>query len=610
MLLGIITSHRDSPIDFERIPDNSTHFSGVIKEIHDGESAIRMIVDVDSSFSDGIAVDLKNFKAELYIPTHIDVPCRGDIIYFSGVYSSPLYPVDLPGDDNRADYCYVNSISLRCYSPPDSVIVSGKSMALTDRLSRMQSHVADMIVSSGVSSPTAAFLCAVIAGDDSLIDRHTRDNFAAAGTAHVIALSGLHIGIITAIIAILLFPVAMSGHNKLRWGLVCIVLWFFAVFTGMSPSVVRSVLMATAVIMSIILDRPRSSLNALCFAAIVILAVDPHSLYSIGFQLSFAATAAIVLFVATYDPDSALKGWRRWLCNTVGVTIAATIATLPLSAFYFERIPLFFLPANILMTVMMPIVICGGLVLIIMEAFGGPTEWITSMLDWSYAFMETICEWIGSLPAAVIDRVRLSGWMLITIYFVIVSAGGLLIAKRKRLYAIMFLSGIALSVVIAVSETSHHPVSGVFVTRDTRSTDIVVAADDRINVYSTAQRTLTSADSAMFVEHHAGFIRHMRAKSIGFHHLDGGANMIFSNGKHSMKIAFSDSNISPIRTDYCLVIRQFNGSIVDLWHNAAADTIVLANDIPKMRHQRYCRELEAAGTPFISMRDSPFSLSR
>ena len=203
------------------------------------------------------------------------------------------------------------------------------------------------------------------------LDRQLTENFRAAGTAHVLAISGLHI----ALVGGLAFGIAAFSFGRRRQLYLLLPLaavWGYAALAGFSPSVTRAAIMASAYLLARAMGRQRSALPAVGLAAGLMVAVDPAILASVSFQLSFAAVTGIAL-LATPLHDLFHRGIEKAtgtesrsnlvvspIVAMVAMSIAATIATAPLVAFYFGRVPTWSVPATTFVLPVLPLTVVLG----------------------------------------------------------------------------------------------------------------------------------------------------------------------------------------------------------------------------------------------------------
>ena len=196
------------------------------------------------------------------------------------------------------------------------------------------------IAAAGLDPAVRGVLAAMLIGDRTLVTPEVERVFRDAGTLHVMAVSGLHVGIVS---ALLYWPLVAGGMRR-RHALVVLLfaLPLYAALCAGRPSVVRAALMAGVVVLSLRRGLLGEALNGLGLAGLALLAWSPWNALDVGFQLSFAATLAIVAAVRARDPAEAPwdrpPAWRRWAVGTLVVTLAAQLATFPILAWHFGRV--------------------------------------------------------------------------------------------------------------------------------------------------------------------------------------------------------------------------------------------------------------------------------
>lgn len=295
----------------------------------------------------------------------------------------------------------------------------------------------------GLEGKELATIAALTLGYKEDLDRKTTQSFQRAGAAHILAVSGLHTGIIY---SILLSIFTLGGtfrplYTQRVWRcgqsiLIIAAMWGYAAITGMTPSVVRSVVMLTIVEIGRMLYRQSLSLNTVAAAAFLILIVRPLDLFSVSFQLSFSAVAALLVFVPGFvrvHPTRWIRPMRlrtgaRYVVDIVAVSLAAQLGTLPLALYYFGQCSNYFLLTNLLVIPLAWLIVVSAFAVLTIGGIpyaGTAAVWICSQLT---QLLNTSVGWIEHLPGAV-SEIRISLPMAILLYTAI--AGGYWSLKRS-----------------------------------------------------------------------------------------------------------------------------------------------------------------------------------
>ncbi len=280
-----------------------------------------------------------------------------------------------------------------------------------------------------------AILSAMTLGIKDDLDYATRDAYANAGVVHILAVSGLHVGILLLLVNGLLWWTPILGRKGKYLKVVAslIILWTYALFTGFPASICRACLMFSLLQIALVFQRKTDIINLLALSAMLILLAAPEQLFDLGFQLSYSAIAGIMLLYPSinswWKPSNKLL---QWLWNIECMSLSAQFGVLPLSLYYFHLFPNFFIitnpPAILLATLILP----SGLFLLIarqlpfIEYFGKVTEFLCQMLN-------LLVEWINQLPYAVSENIFINTTQTILLATIIISLG-LLLHKKKAIY--------------------------------------------------------------------------------------------------------------------------------------------------------------------------------
>ncbi len=297
-----------------------------------------------------------------------------------------------------------------------------------------------------MAEPAASLGQALLLGMREGIPQSTLEDFRATGTSHLLAISGLHVGILLG----LAIPLSARVFGRRR-GLYLIaplaVVWSYALLAGMSPSLARASIMGTVYLAALALGRPKSILPALGLAGAVMVAVSPNILWSVSFQLSFAAMAGIATLsepvsrrVQALFGASETEGGRFGLvigafAAAVGTSAAAILATLPLAAFYFREVSLIGLPTTLITLPMLPFALvfhglAGGL-----GAVLDPLGWVFGWFAWGATmYIAEAAHVAAKTPGASFETGRIAPLLVVGYYG---AWGAWFIAQRWGVFAIV-----------------------------------------------------------------------------------------------------------------------------------------------------------------------------
>lgn len=277
---------------------------------------------------------------------------------------------------------------------------------------------------------------ALVLGIKNELDDNVRAAYAAAGAMHVLAVSGLHVGIIYLVIAFLLQPLEQRGvWGKTLKALLCLLaLWSYALLTGMSASVMRAATMFSFIIVANAIRRQTNIYNTIAASAFFLLMYDPMLLLSVGFQLSYLAVLGIVyLQPKIYRWVTPNSKWLDWLWGLTAVSIAAQLATFPLGLYYFQQFPVYFWLSNILVIPAAYVILSLGLLSFVVgftfPAFISYPSWL---LENIIQVVNRGVAGIEQLPVSVLNNIYFSLTATVSLYGAIIFLLLLLYYRRFR----------------------------------------------------------------------------------------------------------------------------------------------------------------------------------
>lgn len=261
-----------------------------------------------------------------------------------------------------------------------------------------------------------AVVAVMALGDKSALTQELKDVYSVTGASHILALSGLHLGIIYTLLSLFVFSRRWQMLSQI---IIMLSIWGFVFLVGLSTSVMRSAVMLSVYALLSLGHRDRMSVNTLAFTAIVMLMVSPMSLFDVGFQMSYMAVFSILLFVPLMEgifPAEYLMSHRvvRWLWGMVAVSLSAQIGTAPLIAYYFGRFSCYFLPTNFIVIPAAMLILYLSLVVLLVPSLAFILFDIVAMLNGLLTKM-------ASIPGASIDNLHPTKIQTTMIYVIIVA---------------------------------------------------------------------------------------------------------------------------------------------------------------------------------------------
>lgn len=285
------------------------------------------------------------------------------------------------------------SISLQRYSTPQSYWQRAQTVALEFR-----ENLVDIYIEAGLEKRELATTLAMTLGDKRALTTEQRQEYAVAGVAHALALSGLHLSIICSILTL-----GKKRHSIFHDATIIIIIWAFITIVGLPPSAVRAGLMLTIVTISKIAGRQGLSMGNLAIAAIIMLLSNPDALYDIGWQLSFVAVLSIIILHSAPVPMLKAIVVKSEIASIILTTIAATIGTAPIIAYHFHILPLLSPITNIIVEPCLMVIMFLSPLVLLATPSPALQVFLCKILDIIATMMNDAIESIASLPFAAIS---------------------------------------------------------------------------------------------------------------------------------------------------------------------------------------------------------------
>ena len=382
----------------------------------------------------------------------VSMPVMGDVL----MVQTQVRRGGQLGDFDYGMYLRRQGIAGSCWANRRNWQVIGheEDRSLLTIAKRCQYRLHEQYRQMGIEGKELGILSALTLGYRENLDKDVQRSFSVSGAMHVLAVSGLHTGIVWGIVVWLL---TLGGWLKPLWeekwkrwllNIIAIVLiWMYAFVTGLSPSVMRSALMLSFWALSGLLEKQISRWNPLFSAAMIILIINPLALWSVSFQLSFAAVAGIMLIGQKMQRSISLKGrMLQYVGGLMLVSVAAQIATMPLTMHYFGQTSNYFALTNLVVIPMAGVLLVLGFGTLAMSwcVIG---EWLGVATKWCTWLLREVVEWIEGLPFST-TQISLESGSVFCLYGAIVC--GLMMMRGSKIHW-WWLIGVALSLGMMLS---------------------------------------------------------------------------------------------------------------------------------------------------------------
>ncbi len=391
----------------------------------------------------GGAVSQTHFRSLTYFPNDstVDRWKYGDTI----IVKLRFFPLPKPMNPNGFDYGKLlenrqvytvargNSKSVRHLSATKFSIFR-MSHSVQKRLAKiLETYIAD--------SKSRGFLQAITLGDKTSLSPEVRIDFTNAGVVHILAVSGLHLGIL-----FLLINVVFRQLKKTKLGrriLVVIgllVIWSFAFISGLSVSILRAAIMFSVMQLGVLSLRPYRIYNSIAVSGLLLLLLNPFYLYEVGFQLSYAAVLGIVIFVPMWNKKVLKNRYLENLKQLFFVSLAAQLGVAPLVLYYFHQLPTYFLLGNFIILSVAPFLLGGTFLILLFSPIQIVAEPIAFLVSRLTKFCIFMINGVAELPHSILLNYSLDFWQMLLLYAILISVV-FYILKRNSSYFILILIG-------------------------------------------------------------------------------------------------------------------------------------------------------------------------
>ncbi len=373
----------------------------------------------------------------------LNISLKVDAIYVSRTaFKNLIHPLN-PHQFDYKNYLEKTYIYHQLFISNQSLYkISSNTHTLFGVANSIRDHINSELKSYHFEPDELAIINALLLGQRQNISEDVYSSYTNAGAIHILAVSGLHVGIILLILSFALKPLESFKHGKLlKTVLLVLFLWSFALIAGLSASVTRAVTMFSIVTIALNLKRPTNIYNTLAISIFIILLFKPMFLFDVGFQLSYMAVFSIVAI----DPYL-YNLWRpkNWLLDkywhTLTITVSAQFGIIPISLYYFHQFPGLFFISNLGIIPLLGIILGFGIIVILLAILNLLPQILADIFGYIISLMNDFVSWISKQDVFLFKDISFSALYVLFSYLLIIFGVSFLIKKRNIYLKLVLLS--------------------------------------------------------------------------------------------------------------------------------------------------------------------------
>lgn len=439
--------------------------------------------------ADLITVDRKKVSGKILFNVRKDssnnILQTNDIIAVNAILEELPKPLN-PYQFNYGFYLQQSNIFKQIFADYKSIVVTHSGqVSLSRTASLFRAKINIQLKKAGYEGNELSVINALILGQRQDIDQELYSSYAKAGVVHILAVSGLHIGIILLFLNQIFKPILYFRYGKLiKPIIIVLLLWCFAIIASLSPSITRAVTMFSIFAIAMHLKRPTNAYNTLAISALILLLIDPKNLFKVGFQMSYFAVLSILFFQPLLYRLWRPKLWLfKHIWSILTVTVAAQIGVLPISVYYFHQIPGLFFIANLLIIPFLGLILGIGILTIVLAMLNSLPVWLMEFYKSLIQAMNSFVQFIANQKDYQITNISLDLIEVIALYIFIVGLGVFIVKRTfKRLIQLLF-SILLIQSVLIILKYKHNDQNFV-IFHKSKETIIGIAYNSSLRVYS------------------------------------------------------------------------------------------------------------------------------
>ncbi|WP_420400919.1 ComEC/Rec2 family competence protein [Flagellimonas sp.] len=392
-----------------------------------------------------------------------------------------------PNSFDYQDYLAKQGIRYQIRAEPNQFrIQENPSSTLYGIASRFRNRIISNLKQEQFGKEELSVIQALVLGQRDDISEDTYKSYRDAGAVHILAVSGLHVGILLFLFQFLLSPLERLPKGKtLKLIAVVLFLWMYAFIAGLSPSIVRAVTMFSFVAYAMHLNRPTNAFNILALSMFFILLIKPLFLFQVGFQMSYAAVFAIVWLYPKlqrfWSPENVIlqKSWQL-----MSVSIAAQLGVLPISLYYFHQFPALFFVSNLLVVPFLGLLLGMGILVIVLSLTHTLSHQVVEAYNFLIGTMNAIVEWVGKQEGFVIRDIPFDQIQMVLGYVLIIALVQTLSKPRVKNIWFLGISILSMQLCVIWSQWQSNSAQSLILAHQTKQSLLLHQQRDSLKIHT------------------------------------------------------------------------------------------------------------------------------
>ncbi|MFT4611361.1 MAG: competence protein ComEC [Glaciecola sp.] len=381
----------------------------------------------DKYIIDILKINDKNVNGKSLLNIRIDSTSSSykidDVLMMTEIFKVFTKPRN-PNQFDYGNYLRKQYVHHQLFTQNTSVLsLKSKRSSIFGYADMIRTHINEKLENYNFKPEELTIINALILGQRQDMTKEIYDSYTDAGAIHILAVSGLHVGLILLLLNIGLHPIERIKNGKtIKVILILILLWSFAIIAGLSASVTRAVTMFSIVAIAIHMKRPTNIFNTLAISMFVLLTVKPMFLFDVGFQLSYVAVLSIVsiqpLLYKLWQPKWKLIDYF-WQIFTV--TVAAQFGVVPLSLYYFHQFPSLFFVSNLAIIPFLGAILGFGILIIVLAVLNALPQFFADIYGYIISGMNTVVAWVSQQEAFLLKNISINELQVFACYLLIIT---------------------------------------------------------------------------------------------------------------------------------------------------------------------------------------------